>query len=202
MMVKILMAPLRAIVRFPLFQLFFVIAIILWLQAADESSTRGQMFSWLDQLAETTVRLSSTLIPVRSFTRAWLISGSMIAYVYLACLVILLVLRLILRLVIDILGKWNVFWLRTAIARERGIRAYRAWLPLERIRPAHVSQQAWEERFAWPANNAAPYPPLVLRFLLGIALYAGMAVLAVLLLEYFAPALLAWLTTAARKLFN
>ena len=155
-----------------------------------------------DQLADTTVRFSSNLIPVKSFTRAWLISGSMIAYVYLACLLIMFVLRLVLGVIIDMLGKWNVLWLRTAIARERGIRAYRAWLPLERIRPENVSQRAWEERFAWPANNAAPYPPLAFRFLLAIGLYAGVAVLAFLLLGYFAPALLAWVTAAARSLLN
>ena len=34
----------------------------------------------------------------------------------------------------------NMFGLTNVIARQRGIAAYRAWLPLERIRPAHIPQ--------------------------------------------------------------
>jgi len=61
----------------------------------------------------------------------------MIAYVYLACLLILSLLRVTIRVAVDLVGRTNAFWLRNAIARERGIEAYRAWVPFERIRPAN-----------------------------------------------------------------
>jgi hypothetical protein len=35
-----------------------------------------------------------------------------------------------------------------AVARERGIAAHQAWLPLEQIRATHIAQQEWEERYA------------------------------------------------------
>jgi hypothetical protein len=59
-----------------------------------------------------------------------------IAYVYLACLLILSLLRVVISKVVDFVGWSNLFGLRNAIARERGIAAYRAWVPFERIRPA------------------------------------------------------------------
>jgi hypothetical protein len=43
--IKLLSAPIRTVVRFPLFQLIIVIVVILWLQAADETSTFGQIFN-------------------------------------------------------------------------------------------------------------------------------------------------------------
>src|SRR5262249_36149989 len=58
-MIKLLAAPIRSIVRFPLFQLAFVVAVILLLQAADDKSARGQMFNGLDKLVESTVGLLS-----------------------------------------------------------------------------------------------------------------------------------------------
>jgi hypothetical protein len=42
--IRLLAAPLRSIVRFPLFQLAVVVAIILLLQAANDSTTFGQIF--------------------------------------------------------------------------------------------------------------------------------------------------------------
>jgi hypothetical protein len=47
-MIKLILAPIRSIVRFPLLQLAIVIAVILWLQAADDRSIFGQIFipSW------------------------------------------------------------------------------------------------------------------------------------------------------------
>jgi hypothetical protein len=60
----------------------------------------------------------------------------MVAYVYLAFAIALFVLRTVLRGLIDLVGWSNAFGLRSAIARERGIAAYRAWVPFERIRPA------------------------------------------------------------------
>jgi hypothetical protein len=156
--IKLLATPIRSIVRFPLFQLAIVVAVILFLQAADDKSARGQMFNGLDKLVESTVGLFSALFNVKSFTKSWLTTGFWIAYVYLACLLILSLLRVAISAVVDFVGWSNAFWLRSAIARERGIAAYRAWVPLERIRPVNIPQEKWEETFAWPANNEPPYP--------------------------------------------
>src|ERR1700686_552671 len=139
-MIKLLGAPIRGIVRFPLFQLICVVAVILLLQAADDKSAFGQIFDGLDKLVDATVRMVGGVFNLKSFTRSWLISGFMIAYVYLSFLAILALLRLLLRGLIDFLGWSNAFGLRNAIARERGIAAYRAWEPFERIRPAHIPQ--------------------------------------------------------------
>ena len=49
-MIKLLAAPIRSIVRFPLFQLAVVVAVILLLQAADDKSALGQIFNGLDKL--------------------------------------------------------------------------------------------------------------------------------------------------------
>jgi hypothetical protein len=87
--IKLLAAPIRGIVRFPLFQLAVVVAVILLLQAADDKSLLGQIFNALDKLVDSTVRLCSAIFDVKSFTKSWLTSGFMIAYVYLACLLIL-----------------------------------------------------------------------------------------------------------------
>src|SRR4029453_17787463 len=61
----------KGIVRFPLFQLAIVVAVILFLQAADDKSARGQMFNGLDKLVESTVGLFSALFNVKSFTKSW-----------------------------------------------------------------------------------------------------------------------------------
>jgi hypothetical protein len=47
-MIKLLAAPVRSIVRFPLFQLAVVVAVILFLQAGDDKSARGQIFNGVD----------------------------------------------------------------------------------------------------------------------------------------------------------
>jgi hypothetical protein len=129
-MIKLISAPIRSIVRFPLFQLAIVIGVILWLQAADDKSIFGELFNGLDKLADSTVQLVSTVFTIKSFTKAWLISGFMIAFVYLAGLLILSLVRLMIKNAIDFMGRSNFLYLRNAIARERGIEAYRAWLPL------------------------------------------------------------------------
>src|SRR5262249_26720078 len=92
--IKLLTAPIKSIVSFPLFQLAVVVAVILFLQAGDDNSARGQMFNGLDKLVEYTVGLVSATFNVKSFTRSWLTTGFWIAYVYLACLLILYLLRL------------------------------------------------------------------------------------------------------------
>ena len=202
-MIKQITAPIRSLVRFPLFQLAVVVVVILWLQAADDKSAFGQIFNGLDQLVDSTVRLFSTIFTVKSFTKSWLTSGFMIAYVYLACLVILSLMRVMIRVAVDIMGQRNVFWLRNAIARERGIAAYRAWVPFERIRPANIPQEKWEEAFAWPANNKPPYPPLAQRMLRGVISYVAVVLVAAVLLQVLTPfPVLTWLVELTKILFG
>jgi len=193
-MIKLILAPLRSIVRFPLLQLAIVIAVILWLQAADDRSIIGQIFNGLDKLVDATVQLFSAVFTVKSFTKSWLISGFMIAYVYLAGSLILYLVRLMIIAAVDFVGRSNLLYLRNAIARERGIGAYRAWVPLERIRPAHISQQEWEQTFAWPADNKPPYPPLGHRIMRGVLSYGAMILIAAFLLQFLTPFLiLTWI---------
>jgi hypothetical protein len=61
--------------------------------------------------------------------------GSIGAMSTLTCL------RVVISKVVDFVGWTNSFYLRNAIARERGIAAYRAWMPFERIRPVSIPQQ-------------------------------------------------------------
>src|ERR1700694_106812 len=129
-MFKLISAPIRSLVRFPLVQLAVAIGLILWLQAADDQSMRGQIFNGLDKLVESTVQTISAVFTVKSFTRSWLTFGFMIAYVYLAGSLALWLVRLMISAAVDVMGRRNLFYLRSAIARERGIGAYRAWVPL------------------------------------------------------------------------
>ena len=202
-LIKHMTAPIRSLVRFPLFQLAVVIVVILWLQGADETSTIGKIFAALDILVDATVRLFAAAFTVKSFTKSWLISGFMIAYVYLACLLILSLMRVAIRLAVDLVGRSNAFWLRNAIARERGIAAYRAWLPFERIRPASIPQPEWEEKFAWPADNKPPYPPLAHRILRGTIGYLAVILAAAVLLQVFTPfPVLTWLGALTKMLLG
>jgi hypothetical protein len=186
-MIKLILAPIRGLVRFPLVQFAIVIGVILWLQAADDQSMFGEVFAGLDKLVESTLQMVSAIFTVKSFTRSWLTFGFMIAYVYLAGSFILWLARLLAIAAIDFAGRHNLFYLRSAIARERGIGAYRAWEPLERIRPDHISQRDWEEAFAWPPNNKPPYPPLAHRMLRAVLFYAAMIVIAGCLLQFLTP---------------
>jgi hypothetical protein len=186
-MLKLISAPLRALLRFPLVQFAIVVALILWLQAADDKSPYGQIFNGLDKLVESTVQMVSAVFTVKSFTRSSLTFGFMIAYVYLAGSLILWLIRLWIRAAVDFAGRRNLFYLRSAIARERGIGAYRAWVPLEKIRPPDVPQREWEEAFAWPPNNQPPYPPLRYRVLRAALFYAAFALVVACLLQYFTP---------------
>jgi hypothetical protein len=136
--IRLLAAPIRSIVRFPLFQLAVVVTIILFLQAANDNTTLGQIFHGLDELVDATVKLFSELFQVKSFTRSGLTAGLMIAYVYLACLVLLFLMRVAIGVIVDLIGWSNAFGLRYAIARERGIAAYRAWVPLQIFTPFPV----------------------------------------------------------------
>jgi hypothetical protein len=193
-LIKLLARAVRRIFRFPLVQLFIVVAVILLLQAADENSAFGQIFNGLDKLVDGTVGLVSTAFPVKSFTKSWLTFSLMIAYAYLACLLILYVLRLATGVLVYLVARTNAFGLRNTIARERGIAAYRAWLPFERIRPSDISQKEWEETFAWPADDSPPYPGLGRRILGEITSYVVLFGLAAALLQAFTPfPALAWL---------
>jgi hypothetical protein len=194
-MIKLISAPLRALLRFPLVQLAIAIGLILWLQAAEDKSVPGRIFYGLDKLVESTVQTTSAVFTVKSFTRSWLTFGFMIAYVYLAGSFILWLMRLLTVAVVDVAGRHNLFYLRSAIARERGIGAYRAWMPLERIRPPDIPQREWEEAFAWPPDNRPPYPPLRHRMLRGTLFYAAFVLIAALLLQFLTPfPVLTWIT--------
>ena len=161
--------------------------VILWLQNADDRSIFGQIFNGLDKLVDATVQLCSAAFTIKSFTKSWLTSGFMIAYVYLAGTLLLFLMRLMIIAVVDFVGRSNLLYLRNTIARERGIGAYRAWIPFERIRPAHISQREWEEAYAWPADNKPPYPPLAHRILRGVLFYGAMILIAAFLLQFFTP---------------
>jgi hypothetical protein len=200
-MFKTLSAPFRMALRFPLVQFALVIFLILLLQAADDNSTFGRIFEGLDRLVDDTIGLFAAVFTVKSFTKSWLTFGLMIAYVYLACWLILSLCAIGVRRLVDLAGRHNFFWSRNAIARQRGIEAYRAWLPLERIRPAHVSQPEWEAEFAWPPDNRPPYPPLRKRVLRAALLYAMAVAIILLLLQVFTPfPVISWLASATARL--
>src|SRR5580692_8290988 len=131
--IKLLLARLRRVVHFPLFQLALAVAAILWLQAASEVSILGQIYNAIDRLVDFTVQRCAAIFEIKSFTKAWLATGFWIAYVYLAGLLILYLVKAVIATVVEFMARHNVFYLRNTIARERGIEAYRAWLPLERI---------------------------------------------------------------------
>ena len=186
-MLKQITAPIRSIARFPLFQLAIVVGVILFLQAADAASAFGRIFTGLDRLVGATVDLFAAVFNVRSFTKSWLTSGFWIGYVYLACLLILYLARLAIARIVDLIGRHNAFWLRNAIARERGIAAYRAWVPFEKIRPPHIPQPQWEETFAWPADNKPPYPPLAQRLAIGVVINVAVVASVAVALQLLTP---------------
>lgn len=193
-MLKTILAPFRAVMRFPLVQFAAVVVVIVVLQAADDASFLGRIFAGLDKLVDETVRSVSAVFTVKSFTKSWLIFGFMMAYVYLALWAIFSICGAVLRSLIDLAGRTNFLWSRNPIARSRGIAAYRAWLPLERIRPENISQQEWEEQFAWPPNNRPPYRPLGQRFMRASLAYAFVVVVALALLQFLTPFhVLSWL---------
>jgi len=200
-MIKTLLAPFRMALRFPLVQFAFVIILILLLQSADDKSTFGKIFNGLDALVDYTIGLFATVFTVKSFTKSWLTFGFMIAYAYLACWVILTICAAAARVLVDLAGRHNFLWSRRLIARQRGISAYRAWLPLERVRPANISQRDWEEEFAWPLNNQPPYLPLRRRVLRATLLYAAAIAIVLVALQAFTPfPAISWLASAGARL--
>jgi len=200
--IKMLAAPIHAIARSRLFQLAAVLAIILVLDhySYDYAALR-QIAEFLKNLVTATVQLCADYFRVGILTDPVLQVGLMIVYVYLVCLLIALLLRRATGLTIDLIGRSNAFGLRNAIARERGIVAYRAWLPLERIRPAHVPQEIWEETFAWPPDNRPPYPPLAHRVLRTILSYVIVLGAAAVLVQLTTPyPVLTWIGELIGKL--
>jgi hypothetical protein len=198
-LVKSLLAPIRRIAHFPLFQFAVTVVVILWLQAADSNSVFGEIFSALDRLVDFSVNRFAAVFEVKSFTRSWLTVGFMMGYVYLAGLMILFLAKLVLRATVELAARINAFGLRNAIARERGIAAYHAWVPLERIRPTHIAQEKWEETFAWPPDNKPPYPSLAHRVVRGVVSYVAVILIIAVLLQEFTPfPVLTWLGKVAR----
>jgi hypothetical protein len=186
---RLVAAPIRGLMRSRLFQLVAVVAIVLLLDhySFDYAPLR-EISIGLKSLADATVQFCAEhFFRVGILTDPVLEVGLIIAYVYIVCLFIVLILRAVMRGGVEAAGRNNFLWLRNAIARERGIAAYRAWAPLESIRPKHIPQQQWEERYAWPADNKPPYPPLALQVLYGVVIYLLLAAIAAMLLQLFTP---------------
>lgn len=193
--IRLLAAPLRRIANSRLVQLAAVIVVILLLDHyAYDYAALNAIAEGLKNLVAASVKLCSELFRVGILTDPVMQVGLMIVYVYVVCLVIFFVLRHATRKTIDVVGRNNFLWLRNSVARERGIAAYRAWLPLEAIRPPNYPQDKWEQEFAWPADNKPPYPPLWQRILREtISTVVVLAVVAVLL-QYLTPfPMLSWI---------
>ena len=184
---RLLTIPISRVLNSRLFQLGVVVSIVLLLENFSSNHVvLGQIADGLDKLVDTTVQLiTEHLLKLRTFTKSMLTDSVMIGYVYLVCLVAFALLQRLLSLMLDLTGRTNFLWLRKTIARERGIAAYRAWLPLERIRPADYPQAVWEEEFGWPAGGRAPYPPLGTRMVRGAVAYAAVFACLAALLQYF-----------------
>lgn len=188
-LIRLIAAPIRRLAASRLVQLAVVVALILLLENfSDSRPLVSEIADALDKAVEGTVQLvSDHLVRLRTFSKSLLTDSVMILYVYVACLVIFTVLRFVVRRLIDIAGLTNFLWLRNTIARERGIAAYRAWLPLERIRPTDCPQEVWEQQFAWPKDNKPPYPPLHWRILREVSAYVILIVLIAVLIQLFTP---------------
>jgi hypothetical protein len=188
-LIRLIVAPIQRLARSRLVQLAVVVAIILLLENfSGNRLVLSQLADALDKAVDGTVQLvSDHLLRLRTFSKSLLTDSVMIIYVYVVCLLIFAVLRYAVRLLVDITGWTNFLWLRSAIARERGIAAYRAWLPLERIRPHDCPQDVWEKQFAWPEGDKPPYPPLHRRILREVLAYAILIALVAVLLQLFTP---------------
>jgi len=129
--IRLIVAPVRHVANSRVFQVALVIAIILSLDHYSyDYAVLRPIADGLKDLVTATVQLCSQYFRVGVLTDPVLQVGLMIAYVYLVCLVAFFLLRLATAFIIDLIGSSNFLWLRSAIARERGIAAYRAWLPL------------------------------------------------------------------------
>ena len=202
--IRLLVAPIRRIANSRLFQFVVVVTIILLLDhySYDYDVLRPFADS-LKKLVTATIALCSEYFRIGILTDPVLQVALMIAYVYVVCLLIFFFLRIVIRAAIDVVGRSNFLWLRSTIAHERGIAAYRAWLPLERIRPPDCPQAKWEQQFAWPADNKPPYPSLPQRILHStisyVAVFGGVAVLLQLLTPF---PVLTWLGKLTKTLIS
>jgi small-conductance mechanosensitive channel len=193
--IRLFTAPIRRIANSRLVQLAVVVTIILLLDHYSyDYAPLLPITEGLKKSVTATVDLFSKYFRVGILTDPVLQVGLMIAYVYIICLLIFILLRRAVRGLVDVVGANNFLWLRSTIARERGIAAYRAWEPLERIRPADCPQEQWEQQFAWPADNKPPYPPWPRRLLHGVISYVVVFVGIAILLQVFTPfPVLTWL---------
>jgi hypothetical protein len=186
--IRVIAAPIRRLANSRLLQLAVVLAIILALDHYSyDYGVLRTVAEGLKTLVNASVALCSDLFRVGILTDPVLQVGLMIAYVYVVCLLIFLFLRLVVGALIDRMGRSNFLWLRDAIARERGIAAYRAWLPLERIRPRDYPQDKWEAEFAWPPDNKPPYPPLPQRAMRAAIGYLIALAAVAILLQFLTP---------------
>jgi len=193
--IRLLAAPIRRIVNSRLFQLAIVVTVILLLDHYSyDYPVLQPLADGLKKLVTATVQLCSQYFRVGILTDPVLQVGLMIAYVYVVCLFIFFLLRLAVTAMVDLVGWSNFMWLRNTIARERGIAAYRAWEPFERIRPDEISQEEWEAAFAWPPDDQPPYPPLAQRMVRTAISYVLVVLAVAVLLQVFTPfPVLTWL---------
>lgn len=171
-MIRIVLAPIRRLLSSPLLHFVVVVFLIVVLEAASNDTLLGKLSDGLDTLVESTAEVVFAAFTLKTVAKSLILTAIAIAYVYLFLIAVLHVLRAAMRGLVNLAGRTNFLGLRTMIARERGIAAYRAWLPLESIRPDHISQQEWEAAYAWPPGNRPPYPSLAIRISRTIGLYA------------------------------
>jgi hypothetical protein len=170
--IRIIAAPILRFLNSPLLHLFVVVILIVALEAAPSDSVLGRLSDGLDKLVDSTTQFVSAAFTLKTVTKSLILTAIAMAYVYLCLMAVLYVLRIAAQRLVDIAGRTNFLWLRSMIARERGIAAYQAWLPLERIRPDHIPQQQWETTFAWPPGDQPPYPSLAVRVWRTTCMYA------------------------------
>ncbi len=193
--ISLLAAPIRRIASSRLVQFAAVVAVTLLLDHyAYDYAALHAVVDGLKNLVTATVQLCSDFFRVGILTDPMLQAALTIAYVYVFCLLVFFLLRHATRKTVDVVGRNNFLWLRNSIARERGVAAYQAWLPLESIRPPDYPQDKWEQEFAWPADNKPPYPPLWQRILREGTSTVAIIAVAAILVQYFTPfPVLSWL---------
>lgn len=173
-MIRIVLAPIRRLLSSPLLHFAIVVVLIVVLEAAPNDTLLGKLSDGLDKLVDSTAQIISAAVTLKTITKSLILTAIAMAYVYVCLIAVLYVLRAAMRGLVNLAARTNFLWLRTMIARERGIAAYRAWLPLETIRPDHIPQQEWEAMYAWPPGDRPPYPPLAVRAGRTAILYASL----------------------------
>ena len=171
-MIRIVLAPILRLLNSPLLHFVIVVFLIVVLEAAPNDSPLGRLSDGLDKLVDSTAQVVFAAFTLKIVAKSLILTAAAIAYVYICLIAVLYVLRAAMRGLVNLAGRTNFLWLRAMIARERGIAAYRAWLPLERIRPDNIPQQEWEATYAWPPGDRPPYPSLAIRMSRTIGLYA------------------------------